>query len=232
ELTDSNLANLEELEKKTEKNEAEQNNEQMDLYGKPYEFNEDYIRMLLPKKNVFVVNQSMFRTPLDMIIVSHEPERKFVCKLIENSKLVDSWVKSSDKGFYSLDYTFWKGGKDRVTRSFNPDFFIKLDLNQYLLKTGNDNDSSKLRKLQNQGIKKLILVVEIKGDVEMDKNVVPAKTEAGKEHFDSVNKRLEKENPINFKPEFRDSVKQHYEFFLLRPEGYSEWFRKLEKGQV
>jgi len=27
---------------------------------------------------------------------------------------------------------YWKGGKDRVRRSFNPDFFIKIDLDEYI----------------------------------------------------------------------------------------------------
>ena len=37
-----------------------------------------------------------------------------------------------DQGFYSIDYGYWRGGKDRVRNSFNPHFFIKIDLAEYI----------------------------------------------------------------------------------------------------
>ena len=95
-------------------------------------FNTDYIRQLLPFKHLYVANPSLFRTPQDLVILNHEPERQFVFRLIEESKHMSSWVKSPDRDFYSLDYEYWKGGKDRVRRSFNPDFLIKVVLRDYL----------------------------------------------------------------------------------------------------
>jgi hypothetical protein len=33
---------------------------------------------------------------------------------------------------HSIDYEYWKCGKDRVRGSFNPDFFIRIDLDDYV----------------------------------------------------------------------------------------------------
>jgi type III restriction enzyme len=229
ELTGENLATIDELQKAVEENRQKQSEEQIGLFDKQYEYKEEYIRQLIVRKNMFAVNQSMFKTPQDMVIVTHQPERQFVFRLIENSKLIDSWIKSPDKGFYSLDYTFWKGGKDRTVRSFNPDFFIKISLEEYINQVSDDVNS--LKSLQEKGMKEIILVVEIKGDIEMDKErVVNAKNSAGIEHFDTLTKRLEKENPINFESEFRNSTRQYYKFFLLHPHEYQSWFRKLNNG--
>lgn len=192
----------------------------------------DYIRSFVKIKPLYVVNTSMFKTPLNLIIVSHGPERDFVFKLVEHSKYVDAWVKSRDMGFYSLSYEFWKGGKDRVRRSFNPDFFIKQDLQRYIDKLLEDNpnvDLKKLHQLQDQGIKEIIRVVEIKSDEDQEE-VTRAKERFGKDHFDNVNNRLRQTNPIDLSEDFQDSIAQYYTFDLLRPEIYSAWFNNLRKG--
>ena len=61
-----------------------------------------------------------------MVIVSHEPERHFIFRLIEHSKWISSWIKSADREFYSLEYEYWKGEKDRVRRPFSPDFLLEI----------------------------------------------------------------------------------------------------------
>ena len=231
ELKNEDTATIEDLADAAEKAKERRGGGQGDLFEKNYDFNDAYIRQLVPGKNVFAVNQSMFKTPQDMVIVSHKPERQFVFRLIDNSKLVHSWIKSPDKGFYSLDYTFWKGGKDRVVRSFNPDFLIKLELNEYIRKVGGTT-SNKLRDLQNSGVEQVVLVVEIKGDVEMKERVAKAKSKAGKEHFQQLSERLLETNPINVEEKFRNSLRQHYEFFLLHPEDYDMWFRRLRRGEM
>ncbi len=84
---------------------------------------------------------------------------------------IDSWIKSPDKNFYSIDYEYWKGGKDRVRRSFNPDFFIKIDLDEYITRLeseGKQDHLEKLKKLQDEGVETIIKVVEIKSDEEQD----------------------------------------------------------------
>ncbi len=191
----------------------------------------DYIRPLVKLKPLYAVNPSMFKTPLALVIVSHGPERDFVFKLIEHSKYIDAWIKSRDMGFYSLTYEFWKGGKDRVRRSFNPDFFIKIDLQRYVGRISEDNpnvDLSKLQQLQDEGIKEIIRVVEIKSDEDQEE-VTNAKEKYGKDHFKAVNKRLRQVNPIDLPDDFHDTTTQYYTFDLLRPEIYSIWFNNLRR---
>jgi hypothetical protein len=77
-----------------------------------------------------------------------------------------------------------------------------------------------------------VLVVEIKGDIEMNERVARAKEEAGKEHFERITERLQEENPINFDEEFRNSTKQYYRFFLLHPKDYNYWFERLQRGEI
>ena len=114
-------------------------------------------------------NTFNFKTPLNVIIADHKPERLFVRELIksENSKVVDSWLKSTDQDFYPIEYA-WRKGEHPKRGRFNPDFFIKINKN--------------------------ILVIEIKGDEEIrepsDEN--KAKYKAGKTHFKTLNKQQDK----------------------------------------
>jgi type III restriction enzyme len=227
ELTQENLTVIGEIQSGS--NRMGEGSQQLAL-GDETDFNEEYIRRLISGKNIYTVNSSMFKTSQDLVIVTHKPERQFVYSLIENSRHIDSWVKSPDKGFYSLEYTYWKRGKDRTIRNFNPDFFIKVNLDDYLIKL--NGKGGKLRELQDKGIEELILVVEIKGDEEMKENVAAAKAESGKEHFNKLTKRLQGENPNNFKEEFRNSTNQYYKFFLLKPFKFQFWFQRLREGRI
>lgn len=194
----------------------------------------DHIRQLIEFRRLYVVNTSLFKTPQNLVVVSHDPERDFVFKLVDYAKYIDSWVKSRDMGFYSLDYEYWKGGKDRVRRSFNPDFFIKIDLDKYIGKIASEAGTSvlaKLHALQDQGIKEVIRVVEIKSDEDQE-DVTRAKERYGKEHFENVNNRLRSINPFDLPEKFRSNAYQHYTFDLLRPETYGVWFEKLKDGIV
>jgi type III restriction enzyme len=73
-----------------------------------------------------VRNKFKFKTPLNVVFTHSDPERKFVEKIIDNSDLVDAWIKSRDTGFYSIDYS-WRKGEHPKQAKFNPDFFIKVD---------------------------------------------------------------------------------------------------------
>ena len=193
-----------------------------------------YVRQMVEMKPLYVVNTSVFKTPLNLAIVSHEPERQFVFKLIEHHKYIDAWAKSRDMGFYSVSYEFWKGGKDRVRRGFNPDFFIRIDLSTYLSRILSDNASADVRdlqELQDQGITEIIRVVEIKSDDDSDE-VTPAKERFGADHFSSVNRRLAATNPFDLPRDFQASAKQYYTFDLLKPEDYAAWFSNLIKGKI
>jgi len=59
-----------------------------------------------------------------------------------------------------------------------------------------------------------------------------AKERYGKDHFVAVNKRLDIINPIDVPEDFRDSIHQHYSFFLLTPEQYAHWFGMLRSGTL
>ena len=121
----------------------------------------------LPRSSTTKIeNAYNFKTPLNVVIANHKPERLFLRELVknENTSVVDSWVKSTDQDFYPIEFS-WKKGEHPKRGRFNPDFFIK--------------------------IKKNILVVEIKGDEEIkdpsDEN--KAKYKAAKNHFDILNKQ-------------------------------------------
>ena len=185
-------------------------------------------------KHLYAVNSSLFRTPQDLVIVSHEPERHFLFRLIENSKLISSWIKSPDREFYSLDYEYWKGGKDRVRRAFNPDFFININLQDYISHLSPEPDQKaiqRLRKIQDQGIEDLILVVEIKSDDD-NSDETRAKGVYGEEHFKALNQRLRETNPIDLPEQFRNSTNQLYSFNILRPAAYPSWFGRLRNGLI
>jgi len=180
----------------------------------------------------YVVNTSKLKSPQNIVLVSHSPEKDFVFQLIDNSDYIDSWIKSPDKNFYSIDYEYWKGGKDRVRRSFNPDFFIKIDLDEYISRLeskGKQDSIEKLRKLQDEGIETLIKVVEIKSDEEQNE-ATPAKAEYAKVHFERVNRKLSALNLADLESKYRTDAKQHYTFDLLTPNHFSRWFTDLKKG--
>ncbi len=182
----------------------------------------------------YIVDSSLLKNPQSVVLVSHYPEKEFVFRLIGNSEYIESWIKSPDKGFYSVEYEYWKGGKDRVLRGFNPDFFIKINLDNYLkiLKQKGIKDGlDVLKKLQDDGIESIIRVVEIKSDEDEDE-ATPAKAEKAKIHFSTLNKKLIETNPVNISEEFKRDLKQHYTFDLLKPAGFSAWFSKLINGNL
>jgi len=197
-------------------------------------YNKDYIRQLAAFKHLYAVNTSLFRTPQELVILSHDPERQFMFRLIEQGRFLDSWVKAPDTDFYALEYEYWRRGRDRVRRSFNPDFFIVIDIGHYLMRltaeaavTGVD----RLRSLQNEGIEQLVLVVEIKSDDD-NTDETNAKETYGKEHFDALNSRLRSTQEMDVAEPYRSHVRQHYIFNLLRPHDYPNWFSRLKNGLI
>jgi len=182
----------------------------------------------------YVVNTSKLKSPQNIVIVSHSPEKEFVFRLIEDSDYIDSWIKSPDKNFYSIDYEYWKGGKDRVRRSFNPDFFIRIALDDYIsrLETeGEEDHLEELKKLQDEGIETLIKVVEIKSDEEHEE-ATPAKEEYAKVHFERVNNKLNTLNLADLASQYRGDAKQYYTFDLLTPHQFPGWISDLKKGKL
>lgn len=134
----------------------------------------------LPRSAIREQNEFLFKTPMNVVLTKWEPERKFVDNLCKKdvAEKIDSWVKSRDRWFYGIEYSLRYGDKTSntrkyTTRSFNPDFFIKLT------KDG----------------KVYILVVETKMDKD-DSDENKAKYKYALEHFNRLNKELE-EREIN-----------------------------------
>ncbi|SNB46498.1 DEAD/DEAH box helicase [Geobacter sp. DSM 9736] len=119
-------------------------------------------------KRLHQVDAAKFKTPVNVLYASHEPERRFSDLLFERSDLIGSFIKSPDRGCYSFPYSYKpaKTGKTHARNEFfNPDFFIRL-------KACHD-----------------VLVVEIKQDGD-DNNRNRAKFRDGKAHFERLNAAL------------------------------------------
>lgn len=103
------------------------------------------------------------KTPMISVTTSFLPEKKFMNLLIKDSNRshYESFIKSTDKGFYSIPFSYKKGTHMKY-QNFNPDFFIKK--------------SSQ------------ILVVEIKSDFE-EADETRAKLRDAVTHFSELNSR-------------------------------------------
>lgn len=196
------------------------------------DYNREHIRQLAGFRHLYAANTSLFRTPQNLVILSHDPERQFMFRLIEHGRYFASWVKAPDTEFYSLDYEYWRRGRDRVRRSFNPDFFVLLDIGNYLSRLSSDASVvgvDRLHALQDEGIEQLVLVVEIKSDDDAS-DETNAKEAYGKEHFEALNRRLRNTQELDVPEPCRSYVRQHYIFDLLRPADYPGWFSRLKNG--
>ena len=147
----------------------------------------------LPKSSEKERNRFLLKTPIDLVFTKGEPERKFIKELCEteNAKKIESWLKSRDMNFYSIEYSITSiGGKHSKIQSFNPDFFIKLD----------------------NGKIKHFVIIEIKSDGDVsDEN--KAKLKYGVQHFKDLNKELEKLK-INEKYHFHFLSPNSYDVFF------------------
>jgi len=138
------------------------------------EENENSIRS---EFNLQEINEFIFKTPLNMVVVNGTPEFKFLKELLktQNTKNIDSWVKSRDMGFYSIEYTWRKGEHQKPNSTFNPDFFIKL------VKDGTE----------------YIIVIEIKSDNDDSEENI-AKYRYAREHFEKLNEKLKEKRIKQF----------------------------------
>lgn len=148
-----------------------------------------------PVSSAKLINQYLFKTSLNIIFTNRKPEREFLLKLCkqENAQMIDSWIKSRDTNFYSIEYS-WKKNTHQKQGSFNPDFFIKVKKDDITY----------------------FLVVEIKDDGDAcEEN--KAKYKYAVNHFENLNKELNKDginevyifhflSPKNY-PEFFEYLK-------------------------
>lgn len=198
----------------------------------------DYVEPLIKsdERPPFVVNESVFHTPLSSVLTTHSPEKTFVFELIKNEKYVHSWIKSPNSGFYSIDFEYWKEGKDRKKASFNPDFFLLIDLEKYievLRDMGQITYISKLETMKNEGagIKYIVCVVELKGDSDIDP-LSRQKEAAAITHFGELNKILSHTNEADIDVGDRKYFSAFYTFTLLHENEIKGWFGKIIKGNI
>lgn len=150
-----------------------------------------------------VKNDYFFKSPVNLVIADHKPERMFVRRIIdrENSTAIDGWIKNTDVKFYSIEYAWSKARVRRTAHvkrgNFSPDFFIRQGKN--------------------------IFVVEIKDDSELQEvsqeNI--AKHKFSIEHFKRLNGWLKNENQ-----------QVHYQFHMLTPDSYNMFFAKLREKEL
>jgi type III restriction enzyme len=195
----------------------------------------EYVRTLVLNdlRPPFIVNSSVLKNPQSSVIVTHSPEKEFVFRLISSYEYIESWIKSPDKGFYSIGYIYWKKGKDKTMRGFNPDFFIKQDLQEYIKiceKKGKDTFS--LKQLEKKGYTQLIRVVEIKSEGAEEESINKAKNKDAIEHFEGLNKKLIEQNASDIEEQYREDLKQFYTFDLLTPDDYERWFNNLSNASI
>jgi len=151
----------------------------------------------LPKSAEKDINQYLLKTPLDVVFTKAEPERKFVEQLCrrENAEKIDAWIKSRDRGFYKVEYS-WRKREHPQQEEFNPDYFIKI---------------------HRDGID-YVVVVEIKADND-DSDENKAKLRWTRQHFNDLNKELE-EAEINQRYIFHFlSPNSYSEFFEYLRDG-------------
>lgn len=121
-----------------------------------------------PKSASKEINIFLFKTPMDIVFTKYEPERKFIdhlCKK-ENADKIETWIKSRDRGFYSIEYSV-RIGSHQKQEFFNPDFFIKL-------RNGND-------------IHYVSVETKADGDINAENK---AKLKYAKLHFENLNSEL------------------------------------------
>jgi type III restriction enzyme len=126
----------------------------------------------LPKSSTKEKNEFLFKTPVHVVFTNSKPERDFIeylCKK-EIAEKINSWIKSRDRGFYQIEYSWRKSNHQKIS-NFNPDFIIQIIKDNF----------------------EFIIVVEIKADKDnSDEN--KAKYKYAKMHFKNLNVKLEKNN--------------------------------------
>jgi type III restriction enzyme len=152
-----------------------------------------------------ISNSFYFKTPQNLVIANHEPERRFISKLVEkeNAEALSGWIKSTETDFYRIEFS-WRKGEHVKRGYFNPDFFLCVG-----------------------GI---IFVVEIKADEERENPSEEnrAKFKAATEHFATVNQMAE-EHEYRFKYRFNFLTPRDYDaFFQFLRDGRSPYISSLD----
>ncbi len=152
-----------------------------------------------PKRATKSINTALFKTPIDLVFSTAEPERRFIELLIkqENAEKITAWVKSKNQRFYEIEYSITSdAGKHSRQGKFNPDFLI-------MLKSASEE---------------YVIVVEIKADDDVSPEN-KAKLRYARQHFLDLNAALA-EQEINQTYLFHFLSPQDYaEFFGYLKDG-------------
>lgn len=146
---------------------------------------------------ILVENTFHFKSPVNLAIASHTPERRFILGLMkpENAGKIAGWLKNSDAGFYAIEYAWGAGhrpGRTSHTRlgQFSPDFFVKMcDGRVFVVEI---KDNSEIKNLSRENI---------------------GKFRFASDHFRTLNEWLKEKN-----------VAVHYQFNMLTPQDYDLFF--------
>ena len=151
------------------------------------------------KSSTKEVSTALFKTPIDLVFTTAEPERKFVELLIkrENANRLTAWGKSKNQRFYEIEYSITTdAGKHSKQGKFNPDFLLFIE-------TGNGA---------------FVVVIEIKADNDLSPEN-KAKLRYARQHFTDLNAALVSEG-INQTYLFHFLSPQDYaEFFGYLQDG-------------
>jgi len=106
---------------------------------------EDYENLRVLKK----CKKENYKTPTGAVFLSSKPEVDFAKRLVrkENVKTMDAWIKSKDRGFYSVPYY----PTSNVEKDFNPDFLIKIDNNILVVEIKDDKDTTQINSAKSKG---------------------------------------------------------------------------------
>jgi len=87
-------------------------------------------------------DEDNYKSPLNVTVLASEPEIDFAKRLTrkKNAKFINCWVKSKDKGFYSIPYNY-RPGTHPQQKQFNPDFIIKKANKIIFVETKHDEDT-------------------------------------------------------------------------------------------
>lgn len=162
------------------------------------------------RNSAIEMNPYQFKTPQNYVFTNEKPEFEFVKKLCDkdNSKIITAWIKSRDKGFYSIEYSY-RLFNHQKQRQFNPDFFLKYEI----------------------GDETIFIVVEIKGDGDVSIEN-KAKYKYAKKHFEELNEKLcEKGIKERYIFHFL-SPKDYHVFFKFIEEGKMFEDQKTFRGEL
>ncbi|GAB2585881.1 DEAD/DEAH box helicase family protein [Spirosoma areae] len=145
------------------------------------------------------IKTALFKTPVDLVFSTAEPERKFVELLTkqENAEKITAWVKSKNQRFYEIEYSITSdAGKHSRLAKFNPDFLILIQ----------------------SGDMEYVVVAEIKANDDVSPEN-KAKLRYARQHFRDLNMALS-ENEMNQTYLFHFLSPQDYaEFFGYLKDG-------------